>query len=190
MSLARLLCLAGLGAGASFLVLRLRRKTKVQHKATKPQTTRKDTLVPLLVDSMIPMEKIEEDYPAFTGIVRVMIGIVPRCDAYLEIWPHAFKTYNLIVPNLMNAPFSQVGVGPGWSKGSALQGLGMFVVSRVAECPYCTAHTCSYALRRGTTPEVLAQALAGSTTVGKLGEAEQAVIAVARRLRLLDNDTF
>eukprot|EP00961_Rhodomonas_salina_P015859 213129-Rhodomonas_salina.1 len=68
----------------------------------KAQNIRNDTLIPLLHEHMIPMEKIEQDYPAFTSIVRVLIGIVPRCDAYLEIWPTAFKSYNLIVPNLMN----------------------------------------------------------------------------------------
>ena len=103
-------------AAAAWLVLRARRgkgNRKIKPRARLPPKTRSDTLVPLLVDRMVPLEQIEEDYPDFTSIVRVMIGIVPRCDSYLEIWPHAFKSYNLIVPNLMNAPFQQVGVGPG-----------------------------------------------------------------------------
>ena len=58
----------------------------------------------------------------------------------------------------------------------------MFVVSRAAECPYCTAHTCSYALRRGTSPQALAQGLPGGDKAGELGEAEIATIAVARSL--------
>ena len=56
----------------------------------------------------------------------------------------------------------------------------MFVVSRAAECPYCTAHTCSYALRRGTAPEALVEGLPGAK--GQLGDAETATIRVARSL--------
>lgn len=164
----------------------------------KAQNIRNDTLIPLLHEHMIPMEKIEQDYPAFTSIVRVLIGIVPRCDAYLEIWPTAFKSYNLIVPNLMNVPFNQLNVGPGWGKGSALAGLATFVVSRAAECSYCSAHTCSFALRRGASKKALLKGMY-ENGLKPLSEAEEAVIAVARslgripceltqdeRLRLLD----
>ena len=58
-------------------------------------------------------------------------------------------------------------------------GLGMYVASRAAECPYCTAHTCSYALRRGADPRTVATAFLGDANFsGK----ELAVIAVARSL--------
>ena len=127
------------------------------------------------------METIIADYPAFTSIVKTLIGVVPVCDEYLEIWPRAFKTYNLIVPNLMNVPFSQLHVGPGWARGSALQGVGMYAVSKSAECPYCTAHTCSYALRRGADPEALIEGMKRDSTIA-LQEDERATIAVARSL--------
>jgi len=38
-------------------------------------------------------------------------GMVPNCDPYLEIWPPAFRTYNLMVPNLLNLPAPVLGVG-------------------------------------------------------------------------------
>jgi len=113
----RKIVLAAAAAAAALLVLRALgrgRSRKKRVAAGRTHAARPDTLVNLLVDAMVPLEQIEKDYPAFTSIVRVMIGIVPRCDSYLEIWPRAFKSYNLIVPNLMNAPFTQVGVGPGW----------------------------------------------------------------------------
>jgi hypothetical protein len=39
-----------------------------------------------------------------------------------------------------------------------------------AECPYCSAHTCSYALRRGATPEAI---------IGNRTPREQAVVTLA-----------
>jgi hypothetical protein len=148
----------------------------------KCNALRDDTLVPLLIDARVPLPKIEAEYPAFTGIVRVLIGLVPHCDSYLEIWPKAFKSYNLIVPNFMNVPFTQLGLGPGYSDGRSLQGLGMYVISRAAECPYCSAHTCSYALRRGVRPEALAAGYGAMPGKCALSEAEQATVAVARSL--------
>ncbi len=88
----------------------------------------------------------------------MLIGVVPNCGTYLEIWPPAFHTYNILVPNFLNLPFSVFGFG-GAPKDSV--GLGMYVSSRAAECPYCSAHTCSFALRRGASPEKVAQALVG-----------------------------
>jgi hypothetical protein len=148
----RTVCLVGLGVGSTWLALRLlRNEKKKRTPAARPHTVRDDSLVALLVDSMVPEDKIREKYPAIAAVVRVMIGMEPNSNAYLEIWPRAFKSFNLIIPNLMNAPFTHLGIGPGWTKGSALQGIGMFAVSRAAKCPYCTAHTCAYALRCATT---------------------------------------
>ena len=156
---------------------------------------RDGTLVPLLIDAMVPLPTIEAEYSAFTDIARVLLGIVPRCDSYLEIWPNAFKSYNLIMPNFGNAPFTQLGLGPGYSDGTSLQSLGMYVVSRAAECPYCSAHTCSFALRRGVRPEVLAAGYSGASTKAVLSPPERATVAVARSLgrvpcELTDEERF
>ena len=135
-----------------------------------------DTLVPLLKDDAIPMETLHERYGPLLELVRVLIGVVPNCDAYLEIWPPAFRTYNIMVPNLLNLPFSVFGVG---SAPKDMVGLGLYVASRAAECPYCSAHTCSFALRRGAVLETVANALSQDAA---FTPRERATIAVARSL--------
>jgi alkylhydroperoxidase family enzyme len=136
-----------------------------------------DTLVPLLRDQMVPWETLEERHRAMLELVRLLLGVVPNCDQYLEIWPPAFRTYNIMVPNLLNLPFSVLGIG---GPPAGVVGMGMYVASRTAECPYCSAHTCSFALRRGASPEQLAHALA--TEDAGLSRGELATIAVARSL--------
>eukprot|EP00281_Chroomonas_sp_CCMP1168_P029924 CAMPEP_0206240352 /NCGR_PEP_ID=MMETSP0047_2-20121206/15893_1 /ASSEMBLY_ACC=CAM_ASM_000192 /TAXON_ID=195065 /ORGANISM="Chroomonas mesostigmatica_cf, Strain CCMP1168" /LENGTH=435 /DNA_ID=CAMNT_0053665129 /DNA_START=110 /DNA_END=1414 /DNA_ORIENTATION=- len=138
------------------------------------------TLLRLLDGARVPMDQIESDYPYQTGCVRELIGLVPDCDAYLEIWPAAFRSYNLIVPNCFNVPFSPIGWGPGGALAQELQGAAMFAVSKAAECPYCTAHTCSWALRRGTSPETLEAGWRAQG--GAVGEAERATFAVAKSM--------
>src|SRR5213075_2025112 len=79
-----------------------------------------------------------------------------------------FRTYNLLVPNMFNLPNTLCG-----SKSfKASMGLAMYASSKAA-CAYCTAHTCSFALRRGAR----AEAFAGSRT-----EKEQAVVDLAEKL--------
>ncbi len=56
----------------------------------------------------------------------------------------------------------------------------MYVASRAAGCPYCSAHTCSFALRRGASTDLLARAFTGRD--GPLSAREQATVAVARSL--------
>lgn len=122
------------------------------------------------------METLHERYGPLLQLVRILIGVVPHCDTYLEIWPPAFRTYNILVPNLLNLPFSVFGFG---GAPKDIVGIGMYVASRTAECPYCSAHTCSFALRRGASPEKVAQALVGGDT---FTPGELAAIAVARSL--------
>jgi hypothetical protein len=66
-----------------------------------------------------------------------MDSVVPNRDLYLEIWPPAFRTYNVMVPNLLNLPFMVWGLGAPRS----MLGLAMHVSSRAAGCMYCSAHT-------------------------------------------------
>ncbi len=100
------------------------------------------------------------------ALVNELIGVIPNCDPVLEIWPPGFRTYNLFVPNLLNLPHSLFGQGAP----KDLVGLAMYTSSRAAECMYCSAHTCSFALRRGTSPEAL---------TGDYNEVEQAVANLA-----------
>ena len=134
-------------------------------------------LAPLLHEDRVPWDVLHERYGSVLELVRVLLGVVPNCDPYLEIWPPAFRSYNVMVPNLLNLPAPIFGVGgaPG-----DVVGLGMYVASRVAECPYCTAHSCSFAIRRGATPEKMAQALVADDRTFSRGEL--ATVAVARAL--------
>lgn len=162
---------------------RAKNPTNTSMSAESPlaHVVRDDTLIKLLHAERVPMTKVITDYPDFAGIVKVMIGIVPVCDSYLEMWPKAMKSYNLLVPNLTNAPFTQMRVGPGYGRGAMLQGLGMYVVSKSAECPYCSAHTCSYALRRGASMKALLDGFRQNPDK-ELELDEQTTIAVARSL--------
>lgn len=135
-----------------------------------------DSLAELLLPHVVPMAVLHRRYGALMELVRTLIGVVPNCDRYLEIWPPAFRTYNLVVPNLMNLPAAVFGIG---GAPKAQVGLSMLMASRAADCPYCTAHTCSFALRRGATPETIAAALRGP---GALSPPEAAVVTVATAL--------
>ncbi len=109
------------------------------------------TLAQQLEPLAVSFDVLHKKYRPMLSLVNELIGVIPNCDPILEIWPTGFRTYNLLVPNLLDLPSSL------W-KGDALKqvmGLAMYTSSRVAECPYCSAHTCSFALRRGLDPEVI-----------------------------------
>ncbi len=146
------------------------------------RTPAPDSLASLLQAHTISWETLHHRYGPLMELVRTLIGVVPNCDRYLEIWPPAFRTYNLVVPNLMNLPAAIFGLG---GAPKSLVGLSMLVASRTAECPYCTAHTCSFALRRGAAPEVVAAALLGREG---LTPQEAAVVAAASALSRIPCD--
>lgn len=135
-------------------------------------------LVELLEKDAVPFETLHSRYGSLLELVRRLIGVVPNCDPYLEIWPTAFRTYNVMVPNLLNLPFLVWGLGASRST----VGLAVYVASRVSGCPYCSAHTCSFALRRGATVEQVASALDGERT---LSVADRAAVRVARALAVV-----
>lgn len=136
-----------------------------------------DTLAALLYEHRLSWSVLHDRYGPLLELVRTLLGVVPNCDRYLEIWPPGFRTYNVLVPNFLNLPISVLGLG---GAPAHVVGLGMYVVSRVAECPYCSAHACSFALRRGASPEQMAEALLGGGS--KFDRGELATIAVARAL--------
>jgi alkylhydroperoxidase family enzyme len=136
-----------------------------------------DTLASLLREQKVPWDALEARYGSLLKLVEILLGVVPNCDPYLEIWPPAFRTYNIMVPNFLNLPAPVFGVGG--APGPVL-GMGMYVVSRASECPYCSAHACSFALRRGASPEQMARALVADGASFDRGEL--ATVAVARSL--------
>src|ERR1700681_1966715 len=97
-------------------------------------------LTTILEQRCVPMDKLQERFGPLLELVRRLIGVIPNCDPYLAIWPPAFRSYNILVPNLLNLPFSI------WGFGVPLKtvGLGMYVASRTAECSYCSAHCCAF----------------------------------------------
>lgn len=127
------------------------------------------TLAEQLQPSEISSAELHESYHPMLEMVRHLIGVVPNCDNLLEIWPTGFRTYNLIVPNSLNLPFALWGMGAP----KDMVGLGMYASSAAAKCAYCTAHTCSFALRRGAKAEAI---------VGEREPREAAVVAVAEAL--------
>lgn len=128
------------------------------------------TLAEALQDERVSFTTLHDRYNPVLQMVDVLIGVVPNCDPYLEIWQPGFRTYNLMVPNFLNLPASLVGN----SIPKGVVGLAMYTSSRAASCNYCSAHTCSFALRRGSTSD----AVTGSNRTA--GEA--AAVAVAEAL--------
>lgn len=126
------------------------------------------TLAEGLQPASIDWDTLHRNYSPLLHLVRELIGIIPNCDPVLEIWQPGFRTYNLLVPNLFNLPNTLFGS----RSFKAAIGLAMYASSKAA-CAYCTAHACSFALRRGLHTE----AIAGSRT-----EREQAVVTLAEKL--------
>jgi hypothetical protein len=136
-------------------------------------------LVELLEQEAVSFETLHTRYGSLLEVVRKLLGVVPNCDPYLEIWPPAFRTYNVMVPNLLNLPF------PGWGLGAprSTVGLAMYVSSRTAGCAYCSAHSCSFALRLGATVEVVASASTPSAPRPRLTERRCGSRALSRSCR-------
>jgi hypothetical protein len=142
-----------------------------------PQSSGDGSLASLLADHRVPWETLHARYGPLLRMVQTVIGVVPNCDPYLEICEPGFRTYNIMVPNFLNLPFSIFGVR---AAPADVVGMGMYVSSRTAECSYCSAHSCSFALRRGASAEKMAQALVGGRETFTPGEL--ATVAVAQSL--------
>jgi hypothetical protein len=130
-------------------------------------------LTSLLKADAVPLATLHARYGGLLELVQMLIGVMPNSDPYFEIWPPAYRTYNVMVPNFVNLPFAIWGM----AAPPDILGLAMYASSRATECSYCAAHTCSFALRRGATAEKVARATdedpAGYT------RAERAAVAMA-----------
>lgn len=133
------------------------------------------TLAKELESSAVEFDQLERDYKPLLRLAQELLGTVPNCHPYLEIWPPAFRAYNLLMPNLLNMPGALLGNGAP----KDLVGLAMYSVSRAAGCMYCSAHSCSFALRRG---------LAADVVTGNYNEVEAAVVSVAESLGQIPSD--
>lgn len=133
------------------------------------------TLAKQLQPAAVGFDELDKTYRPMLALVNELIGVVPNCDTLLEIWPPGFRTYNLIVPNFLNLPFTLIGMGGP----KDLIGLAMYKSSMAAECPYCSAHTCSFALRRGATQDAL---------FGERTPQQEAVVQVAEALSRIPCD--
>src|SRR6187401_1651976 len=127
-----------------------------------------DTLAESLKHESVDWNSLHRNYNPLLNLVRELIGIIPNCDPTLEIWEPGFRTYNLLVPNMFNLPNTLFG-----SKSfKSSMGLAMYASSKAA-CAYCTAHACSFALRRGASTEAIA---------GTRSKKENAVVNLAEKL--------
>ena len=106
------------------------------------------TLAEWMEPDAVDFDELHKNYGPLLGLVKLLLGVVPNCDRYMEIWPVSFRTYNLMVPNFINLPQMLIGLGAP----KDLIGLALYASSRASECPYCTAHCCSFAQRRGAAP--------------------------------------
>lgn len=125
-----------------------------------------NTFSTLLKNQEVPVKQLERDYNPMLKIVKVILGLDPNANPLLEIWPPAFKAYNLVVPNFLNLPqylFKKKSF-------KSLVGLAMYTCSKAAECAYCTSHACTFAMRRGLEAEKI---------TGNLSPKEASVVAVA-----------
>ena len=127
-----------------------------------------ETLARQLEPDWISLEELDDNYRPVLRMVRELIGVIPNCNPILEIWPTGFRTFNLLVPNLLNLPAALLGQGAP----KDLVGIAMYASSNAAGCPYCTAHHCSFAIRRGADREaVLGERTPVEAAVADLAEA-------------------
>lgn len=149
--------------------------------SAQPSNTRggSTVLVALLEAEKVPFETLRKEYGPLLALADTLLGVVPNCDPYLEIWPTAFRSYNVMFPNLVNLPLVLWGLGAP----RASVGLAMYVSSRSAGCAYCSAHTCTFALRRGATVDEVAAAL--EEEHGGLSAANRAAVRVAHALAVV-----
>ena len=131
------------------------------------------TLAAALDSARVGVDEIEREHPEMLQLSRVMLGVAPASFGYLAISPAGLDTYGLIIPSFTNMPFTLWGFGGVPTK---LFSLAMYVSSRAAGCMYCSAHSCSFALRRGAPPSQLEGASDGDAP------RERATRAMARGL--------
>lgn len=130
----------------------------------------------VLLPHAVSLQQLDQRYHSLLVLVKVLIGVVSNCDGIMEIFPPAFTTYNLLVPNCINVPFLMWGVAAPVD----LISLATYYAARSSQCAYCSLHTCNFALRRGLDEE----ALTGSRS---FSDKEAAVVEVALNMSSFPN---
>ena len=93
-----------------------------------------DTLYKHLVPRAPSFFDLHKQYDPILQSIKLLIGTVPNCVTVLEMYPAAFKSYNMLIGNLLNMPFSLFG-NPNKKR---LMGLALYTSSASAGCNYCT----------------------------------------------------
>ncbi len=125
-----------------------------------------ETLARELAAHAVPHHELPENHRPILSMLEELVGVVPNCYPVLAIWPPGLRTFNVLVPNLLNLPMALVGQGAP----KDLVALGLYASSRAAGCSYCIAHHCGYALRRGVGRDAV---------FGQRSPAEDAVVELA-----------
>jgi hypothetical protein len=135
--------------GAMVYSVRLHSPPKHEdYRAVQSLKVPDDTIFPLLQPHLIAVEEIAKlGYSSTLSLVQILIGVIPTCDMALQIWPPAFESYNIIVPNFLNLP--EIILGVKGSLSAKLCSIAMYESSCGNECAYCTSHCCSFGIRRG-----------------------------------------
>lgn len=103
------------------------------------------TIAQILAPFAVPLTDIRQRYASILSLIRSLVGAIPNSESILQIFPPAFTTCNLLVPNALNVPFVLWGL----SAPPELVGLAMYFCARSFQCAYCSLHTCTFARRRG-----------------------------------------
>ncbi|MGB1277880.1 MAG: carboxymuconolactone decarboxylase family protein, partial [Nannocystaceae bacterium] len=117
-------------------------------------TVQKSTFAQALAPAKVDYEYLRKRYNPFLQLALRFLGVMAHCYPYMEIWPTSFRSYNLMLPNLMEFPGSLFG-----SPSIGLRGLGMYASSRAANCMYCSAHCCAVGIRGGLDATKLKRAM-------------------------------
>jgi len=135
------------------------------------------TFAQALAPATVSYEHLRKHYNPFLQLALRFLGVMAHCYPYMEIWPTSFRSYNLMLPNLMEFPFSLFG-----SPSIGLRGLGMYASSRAANCMYCSAHCCAVGIRGGLDEAKLKRAMSPSDVHSP---GERALIRVANGMSTL-----
>ena len=141
-----------------------------------------ETLARQLAPHAVPPERLPADHRPLLAMLDELIGVTPNCYPVLAIWPPGLRTFNVLVPNLLNLPGALMGHGAP----KDLVALALYASSQAAGCSYCIAHHCSYALRRGVDRDtVLGHHRPDEAAVVELAESMAAVPGEVTPARVL-----